>query len=196
MSLEQDNLNKKNLLIQTLEIADLNFLQSFKGIKPTTMNKRAHPNVNPIYWIIAHCVNHMYANLQYFTKEIKLSEDITYYASPGVKPKEIKETSPFSIKNLIDDYIKISTKFIKHLYDMPDDQLYQNTSKIEYEKWYERIQRIALHFMGHTGHISILRKEIEGIIEGYFFVDGVNEKLRKRLKNEWLRWWDENKHDF
>ncbi len=50
-----------------------------------------------------------------------------------------------------------------------------------------------MHFIGH---ISILRKEIEGIIEGYFFVDGVNDNLRKRLKDDWLRLWEENKRHF
>jgi len=197
MSSDQDNLNGKNLLIKTLEIAELNFLQSFKGMKVTAMNKRAHPNVNPIHWIIGHCMAHMYANLQHLTKEISLSEEILYFIRGGANVKEIKEIFPFSIKNLIDDYIKISTKFFEYLNDMPDDQIFEKPSDA-YEKWYERIQRIALHFMGHTGEIFILRKEIEGrgSIKQRFFVDGVNENLRKRLKDEWLRWWDENKHDF
>lgn len=92
----------------------------------------------------------MYANFQNFAKEFKISEEILQYARVGPNPKEIKEISPFSLKNLIDDYIKIE--------------------------------------------IYILSKEIErrSSTKQSFFVEGVNENLRKRLKGDWLRWWDEN----
>ena len=59
------------------------------------------------------------------------------------------------------------------------------------------IQRIALHYMGHLGQIYLIRRSIGREISGaYSFVLALSESSRKKLKKEWLTWWNENKKSY
>jgi len=51
--------SSKEVLIETFEIAEINFLQAFKGIKPEIVSKQFRDDVNHIAWIIGHCISHM-----------------------------------------------------------------------------------------------------------------------------------------
>ena len=120
------------------------------------MNKRAHPNVNPIYWIIGHCITHMYSYLQFFTNNLKLSDDILHYTRYGANPKEIEESPPFSVKDLIDTYIKISSKFFEYLNDMSDDEIFRKPSENAGEKWYASINvRNIGEANGHSVYVYL-----------------------------------------
>ncbi|MHA2345853.1 MAG: hypothetical protein ACXACP_03965, partial [Candidatus Hodarchaeales archaeon] len=54
----------------------------------------------------------------------------------------------------------------------------------------ELIQRISLHFLGHTGQIYQVKRVLG---KGGTFVMGVKKKNRYDSRAKWLNWWNENK---
>ena len=59
MSSDNQIFSSKELLIETFEIAEINFLQSFKDIRPEIVSKQFKEDVNHIAWILGHCISHM-----------------------------------------------------------------------------------------------------------------------------------------
>jgi len=57
----------------------------------------------------------------------------------------------------------------------------------------ELLQRISLHFLGHTGQIIWIKKHLG---KGGAFVMGVKKKQRDDSKTKWLKWWTENKEKY
>lgn len=185
--------NTKNLLMSTLEIAEINFLQSFKGIKPEIVTKQISNDVNHIAWIIGHCASHMDLYLSIFNKERKLTDNQREYHAYGVSKDKIREF-PFSFRDLIDSYLLISENFFKNLYSISEEDFYKIQHPENNEKLYEKMQRITLHFMGHAGQIVLLRRMFD---DPYWsFIGGVSEESRKKLRKEWIEWWEENKSSF
>lgn len=186
-------LDSKEVLISTLEIAEINFLQSIKEVKPDIVSKQFRDNVNHIAWIIGHCVSHMDLYLSVFTNERKLSNEQREYHAYAAPKKKIKKF-PFSFPKLIDDYLAISDDFFKKLHTLSEEDFYKIRFPNEEERLIEMMQRITLHFMGHTGQIVLLRRILGDT--PWSFVGGVSKKLRNKLRKEWIDWWEENKKNY
>ena len=56
----------------------------------------------------------------------------------------------------------------------------------------DRIKSIALHVMGHTGQIVLIRKMLDN--PSLSFIRGALKEERKKLRKEWMTWWEENKN--
>ncbi|MCG3217120.1 MAG: DUF1572 family protein [Candidatus Heimdallarchaeota archaeon] len=185
--------NSKYAIISTLEIVEINFLMSLKGLKPELVPKQVHEEINHIAWIVGHCVSHMDWYLSIFFDERKLTDEHRNYHAFGASKNEIKDY-PFSFKELIDNYLKISKKFFKKLNELSEEKYYQKPSSDAREIFLKMIQRISLHIMGHVGQIVILRRMLG---DPYWsFIGGVGEEERKKLKAEWIKWWETNRINF
>ena len=57
----------------------------------------------------------------------------------------------------------------------------------------ELVQRVTLHFLGHTGQIYLTKKELG---KGGTFVMGVKKKNRYDSREKWLKWWKKNKKQY
>ncbi len=186
-------LDSKEVLISTLEISEINFLLSIKGMKPDIVSKQFRDNVNHIAWIIGHCISHMDLYLSVFTNERKLSNEQREYHAYAAPKDKIKEF-PFSFLELIDDYLTISDDFFKKLYSLSEEDFYEIRFPNEDERLIEMMQRLTLHFMGHAGQIVLLRRILDDT--PWSFVGGVSKKIRSKLRKDWKEWWEENKKNY
>ena len=57
----------------------------------------------------------------------------------------------------------------------------------------ELLQRVSLHFLGHTGQIIWIKKHLG---KGGAFVMGIKKKQRDDSKIKWQKWWNENKEKY
>ncbi|MFW9777922.1 MAG: hypothetical protein ACFFE8_03630 [Candidatus Heimdallarchaeota archaeon] len=57
----------------------------------------------------------------------------------------------------------------------------------------ELIQRIFLHFLGHTGQIYQVKRELG---KGGTFVMGIKKKNRDDSRAKWFSWWNTNKDNY
>jgi hypothetical protein len=193
MSSENNIISSKELLIETFEIAEINFLQSFKGINPGIVSKQFKQDVNHLAWIIGHCISHMDSYLSLFNRERKLSDNQRNYHAFGVSKDEITKF-PFSFRELIDVYLIISEDFLKAIKELPEGNYSEFIHPENGENLKHMLQRITLHYMGHTGQIVLLRRMFN---DPYWsFVGGIDENKRNKLRNEWIEWWEENKANF
>jgi hypothetical protein len=183
----------KDVLVETFEIAEINFLQSFKGIKPGIVAQQFRNDVNHIAWILGHCISHMDSYLSLFNKERKLSDNQRKYHAYGVSKNEIMKF-PFSFRELIDIYLIISKDFFKTIRDFPEEDYFQFRHPDNGENLKHMLQRITLHYMGHAGQIVLLRRMFDDPF--WSFVGGLHENARNKLRNEWIEWWEENKTNF
>ncbi len=183
-------LDSKEVLIETFEIAEINFLQSFKGIKSEIVSQQFHDDVNHIAWIIGHCISHMDLYLSVFSKERKLTDIQRKYHAYGVSKNEIKQF-PFSFRELIDIYLSISEEFVEKLKSLSEEDFSKIKIPDSDENFRQMMQRITLHYMGHTGQIVLLRRIFDDPF--WSFVGGVSENTRNKLRKEWIEWWEENK---
>ncbi|NPD87720.1 MAG: DinB family protein [Asgard group archaeon] len=186
-------LSSKEVLIETFEIAEINFLQSFKGIKSEIVTQQFHDDVNHIAWIIGHCISHMDLYLSVFSKERKLTDKQRKYHAYGVSKDEI-EQFPFSFNDLIDIYLSISEEFFGKLKILTDEDFHRIKIPDNNENLKHMMQRITLHFMGHTGQIVLLRRIFDDPF--WSFVGGVSKNNRDKLRKDWIEWWEENKEAY
>jgi len=182
--------SSKEVLIETFEIAEINFLQSFKGIKTKIVSQQFRDDVNHIAWIIGHCISHMDLYLSVFSKERKLTDKQRKYHAYGVSKNEV-EQFPFSFKELIDIYLSISEEFIEKLKSLSEEDFSRIKFPDNNENLRQLMQRITLHYMGHSGQIVLLRRIFDDPF--WSFVGGVSEKNRNKFRKEWIEWWEENK---
>jgi hypothetical protein len=71
--------------------------------------------------------------------------------------------------------------------------LFMFNDKNNTETLCELIQRISLHFLGHTGQIYLIKRELG---KGGYFVTGVKKKHRDASRIKWLNWWNANKDKY
>jgi len=188
-------MNCKELAIDFLEIAEINLLMSIKDVKPENITKTPHPEMNPISWIFGHCVSHMDFLHSLFTDSNRFTEEQRKYFTFGVDKDTIKAGFPFSLKEIIECYLDLSESCFKILKEFPEDKYDTIVSdKSKAENLFQNIQRISLHYMGHTGQIVMIRIALEG--PNWSYVGGISKELRKKYKNSWLKWWEENKSDY
>ncbi|MCE7741312.1 MAG: DinB family protein [Candidatus Heimdallarchaeota archaeon] len=183
----------KDSLISTLKIAEINFLMSFKEIKPELITKQIQKNTNHIAWIVGHCIAHFDWYLSIYTGNKLLSkEELDYYAY-GVEKNEVV-TFPYSFSELVDKHLQISDSFFKKLETLPKEKFDEIPSEERKEKLSDLLKRITLHIMGHTGQIVILRRMFDNPFWG--FVGGVQVEQREEFRKKWLVWWKQNKHNY
>jgi len=186
-------MNKKEELISALEIAEINFLMSFREVKPELVTKQIQKDTNHLAWIIGHCISHFDLFLSMYTDERFLTEEEREYYAYGASKEKIIEY-PFSFIDLIDAHLKITQKFFNVL----EGQDVKKFDEIPHEESAERLadllKRITLHIMGHTGQIVLLRRMFDNPF--WEFVGGVSKEQRIKLRNEWIKWWEENKSSY
>ncbi len=191
----KDEMDLKELAISTLEIAEINFLMSYIEINPENIIKQIHPEINPIVWIVGHCISHMDWYLSLFTGERILTETQREYFAYGVSKDKIKGKFPFSFVEIMDKYLHISGDFYKCLKDLPEEKFHQEISKENGEETlFQKIQRISLHYMGHTGQITIIRRAHGN--QPWGFVSGMKRDEREKYMEKWIEWWEENRMKF
>ncbi|MHA1955201.1 MAG: DinB family protein [Candidatus Heimdallarchaeaceae archaeon] len=193
MVVDDEIFSPKEVLIEIFEITEINFLQSFKGIKSEIVSQQFRDDVNHIAWIIGHCISHMDLYLSVFSKERKLTDNQRKYHAYGVSKNEI-EQFPFSFRELIDIYLSISEEFFGKLKTLTDEDFIRIINPDNNENLKHMMHRITLHFMGHTGQIVLLRRIFDDPF--WSFVGGVSENARSKLRKEWIKWWEENKTEY
>jgi hypothetical protein len=193
MSSKEKKVNSKTVLIETFEIAEINFLQSFKGINPEIVTQQFKEDINHVAWIIGHCASHMDSYLSIFIKSRKMTEKQGKYHAYGASKEEIKEF-PFSFKELIDIYLLLFDEFLKNLQNLEEEDFEKLKHPEANESLRNMMQRITLHYMGHTGQIVLLRRIFGD--SSWSFVGGISKESRKKMREEWINWWNENKEAF
>ncbi|MCG3222745.1 MAG: DUF1572 family protein, partial [Candidatus Heimdallarchaeota archaeon] len=128
--------------------------------------------------------------LSVFSKERKLTDKQRKYHAYRVSKNEIKQF-PFSFKELIDIYLSFSKDFFEKLKSLSEEDYSKIKAPDDNENLKHMMQRITLHYMGHTGQIVLLRRIFDDPF--WSFVGGVSEKERNKLREEWIKWWEENK---
>lgn len=183
MSLKSE-LNQKNQLISLLEIADINFLMSVKNVSPNHVSLQINDNINSIAQIFGHCARQMDNYLSRFSGSLKIVPE-------KKKIHELLETGDCSFGKFVEVYLEIYDEFISYIKNVPYDKF--NDPITKGEKLISIIQRISLHYMGHLGQITVIRKYLGNEVDGpYSFVKAMSKPTRRKLRKEWLEWWSEN----
>ncbi|MBY8998073.1 MAG: DinB family protein [Candidatus Thorarchaeota archaeon] len=186
----------RSVAINILATAEINLLNSFIEIRPEDIQKQALPEFNTITWIIGHCFSHFHMVLCRTCQESEIiSEETVHYFRYGTTKEEISTTdAPMTFAHLVEEYLKISASGFSYLQSLEDSH-FEKVIFPEYnETLLQSIQRIALHFMGHTGQIVLLRRALGK--PGPSFVGGVQESGRKKIRQEWEAWWYAKKANF
>ncbi|MHA1198075.1 MAG: hypothetical protein ACTSQF_01775 [Candidatus Heimdallarchaeaceae archaeon] len=175
----REEMNIKEICIDLLDIADLNFLSNLQGLEPKDVDVKANADINSIKTIVQHCARQMDRTISNYDGSRLLKDNIEY-----------------SFKELIEIYLQISAKFFGMLDSFSVESFYDNQGGTG-EILYKRIERISLHYLGHTGQIVIIRKMLgRGIAGPYGFVKAMSKPTRKKIRKEWTEWWEANKNRF
>ncbi len=186
----------KEFAVDTFDIAEWNVLRAIMRLKATDLEYQITPNINPIRWILGHLawqMDHIF-NV-YCQGKSQLDSQVRACFATGAE-KMNPEDFPLSLRNLIDTFLEISRTSFEYLrnlseekfHELPEHNIEGNTETVK-----ELIQRISLHFLGHTGQIYLMKKELG---KGGYFVTGVKKKQREDSRKKWLKWWNNNKEEF
>ena len=186
----------KKYAIESLEIAQWNVLKAIFRLQPEDFEEEIKPNFNPINWILGHLTIQMDYNFNYLCqgKRIVTEAFLQYYHPPRVEIEEITDFT-LSIKELIDTFLEVSESSFNYLNNLPEEKFSElpehnenNTETVS-----ELLQRVSLHFLGHTGQIIWIKKHLG---KGGAFVMGIKKKQRDDSKIKWQKWWNENKEKY
>ncbi len=186
----------KKYAIESLEIAQWNVLKAIFRLQPEDFEEEIKPNFNPINWILGHLTIQMDYYFNYLSqgKRIVTEAFLQYYHPPRVDVEEITNF-PLSIKELIDTFLEVSESSFNYLNNLPEEKFSElpehnenNTETVS-----ELLQRVSLHFLGHTGQIIWIKKHLG---KGGAFVMGIKKKQRDDSKIKWQKWWNENKEKY
>ena len=186
----------KKYAIESLEIAQWNVLKAIFRLKPEDFEEQIKPNFNPINWILGHLTIQMdyYFNYLCQGKRIVTEAFLQYYHPPRVDVEEITDF-PLSIKELIDTFLEVSDSSFNYLNKLPEEKFNElpehNENNTELVS--ELLQRVSLHFLGHTGQIIWIKKHLG---KRGAFVMGIKKKQRDDSRIKWLQWWNENKEKY
>jgi hypothetical protein len=186
----------KMIAMETLEIAELNLLQSILEIRPEDILEQIRPEINNIMWILGHCFAHFDMVLCGRCQEKEIfSENVAHYFRYGTTKKEIIETGPpLSFANLIDEYLKISASGFAYLHLLEDQDFDKILFPENGDNLLQSIQRIAFHYMGHAGQIVLIRQALGN--PGPTFVGGISAMSRAKSRKNWHSWWSAKKPRF
>jgi hypothetical protein len=124
-----------------------------------------------------------------------ISEDAVHYFRYGTTKEEISKTdAPMTFAGFVEDYLKISASGFSYLQSLQDEAFEKVIFPDYGENLLQSIQRIALHYMGHMGQIVLIRRALGN--PGPSFVGGVQESGRNKMRQEWEKWWSDNKDNF
>ncbi|MHA2065173.1 MAG: DinB family protein [Candidatus Thorarchaeota archaeon] len=186
----------KEFAIETFDIAEWNVIRAIMRLKPADFEYQITPRINPTRWIIGHLAWHMDYIFNYLCQgAYKLKQEIRDYFTTGTEVLGKREF-PLSIKDLINAFLEVSRTSFEYLYNLPADkfnELPEKNDKRNTETVSELLQRISLHFLGHTGQIYLVKKELD---KGGYFVTGVKKKQRADSRLKWQKWWNENKESY
>ncbi|MFX0207702.1 MAG: hypothetical protein ACFFDT_17065 [Candidatus Hodarchaeota archaeon] len=189
-------MNLKTFAIETFEIAEWNVLKAIFRLKPKNFEKQITPTLNPIRWIIGHLTMHMDTIFNFLCLgERKLDQNFRDYFTSG-PDREKERKFPISYKELIEKFLEFSETSFDYLYNLPEEkftELPEKNDESNTETLSELIQRISLHFLGHTGQIYLVKRELG---KGGYFVTGVKKKHRDTSRIKWLEWWNDNKENY
>ncbi|MHA2253590.1 MAG: hypothetical protein ACXAD7_24740 [Candidatus Kariarchaeaceae archaeon] len=176
------NLNLKSELISILEIADINLLMSIKSLQIEKWTKQIGSDINSILRIFIHCAKQMDKYLSKYTNKFHIKDsDIR---------KNFEESS--SPRFFVEKYLLIYLDFIDNVKKTPEEDFNKPIGRGE--KLVTIIQRLSLHFSGHMGQIYLIRRFLgEDMEEPYSFIRAMSAPSRKKLKKEWMEWWDDQK---
>ena len=194
-----DNRSIKNYVIDLLEISELNLLNQLYNLKPEEVRKQIQPDINHIEWIFGHCASHLDNVLGELCQGKKaMSQEMSRRYAYNVPKTEAIDKPLISFRELVDKYLEISKNAFAYLNELPEEKFRDLPEKNNQEKNNESvitcIKRIALHYLGHTGHINLIRRQLGN--PGSGFVAGMNKASRQKRKEEWLSWWNQEKKNF
>ncbi|MHA2374553.1 MAG: hypothetical protein ACXAB9_00200 [Candidatus Thorarchaeota archaeon] len=186
----------KDYAIYLQEVAECNLLNSLKGIQPEDVYKQIKPELNHIGWIFGHCAVHFHWVInQVYQKKRTYSEDVSQYFRYGTTKKEIlSEKPPITFRKLVDEYLRISESSFEYLRSVNEEVFHQGFPAVPKETLLQTIKRMALHFMGHTGQIVMIRQALGN--PGPSFVDGVTKLNRESVLADWQDWWKSQRMKF
>jgi len=186
----------KTFAIETLEIAQWNVLKAIFRLKPQDFEVQIRPYFNPINWIVGHLTIQMDYIFNFLCQGKRMTSDAFrhFYYAPREKIEEIRDF-PLSIMELIDLFLEVSKSSFDYLEVLPEYKYHELPEKNEnnVETVSELIQRVSLHFLGHTGQIIWIKKYLG---KGGAFVMGVKKKQRDDSLAKWQKWWSENKEKY
>lgn len=189
-------LDLKTFAIETFEIAEWNVLKAIFRLKSKDFEKQITSKLNPIRWIIGHLTMHMDSIFNCLCLgERKLSQEFREYFTSGLE-REKERIFPLTYMELIDTFLEFSDTSVTYLYNLPEEkftELPENNDDSNTETLSELIQRISLHFLGHTGQIYQVKRELG---KGGYFVTGLKKKQRDSSRIKWLDWWNKNKEKY
>ncbi|MHA1938512.1 MAG: hypothetical protein ACXACD_14135 [Candidatus Thorarchaeota archaeon] len=185
----------KEFAIDTLDIAEWNVLRAILRLKPGYLEYQITPKLNPIQWILGHLTWQMDRIFNQLCQgESKLNPVWNSFAT-GAERMNQKEF-PLAQRTLIDSFLEVSQASFEYLQNLPEEkflELPEQNSGSNTETLCELIQRISLHFLGHTGQIYWIKKELG---KGGYFVTGIKKKQRDDSRIKWHKWWNENKKNY
>jgi len=186
----------KKSAINLLRAAEVNLLNSFKGIRPEEVDKRTQPEFNSVSWIVGHCFVHFHMVLCLTCQDTRLfSKEVMHYFRYGTTKEEIESAKPpFSFEELVDEYLDVSRLGFSYLESLDDDAYPEVLFSEINETLEESLQRIALHYLGHAGQIVLIRRALGN--PGPTFVGGLQEADYNRMLDAWNSWWSESKKTF
>ncbi|MHA2211415.1 MAG: DinB family protein [Candidatus Thorarchaeota archaeon] len=185
----------KVFALDTLDIAEWNVLRAIMRLKPADLEYQITSNLNPIQWIIGHLtwqMDHVFNQLCQGKRRLEPEWDAFATGAEKMNPRNL----PISQKALIDTFLEVSKASFEYLQSLPEekfDELPENNMGGSTETVGELIQRVSLHFLGHTGQIYWIKKELG---KGGYFVTGVKKKQREDSRRKWLKWWNENGENY
>jgi uncharacterized damage-inducible protein DinB len=186
----------KDYAVDTFDLAQWNVLRSIMRLSPSDFEYRIAPKLNPIRWIIGHLLWQMDYIFNYICQgKREVREEIREYFHSGSE-LPLGGEFPTSVQELVDLFLQIFDSSLNYLKELPEErfnELPENNHGDNTETVCELLQRISLHFLGHTGQIYLVKKELG---KGGYFVTGVKKKQRSDSRKKWLKWWKENKEKY
>ncbi len=186
----------KTFVIETFEIAEWNVLKAIFRLKPEDLEKQITERLNPIRWVIGHLTIQMDTIFNGFCygKEL-LDEDFRNYFAMG-PDRMTKIEFPVSYAELISRFLEFFQSSRDYLYCLPVEKFTnvpEHNTKKNKETIAELVQRVSLHFLGHTGQIYQIKRELN---KSGTFVMGIKKKNREDSRAKWLKWWNKSKKEY
>jgi uncharacterized damage-inducible protein DinB len=186
----------KTYAIETFEIAEWNVLKAIFRLSPTNFEKQITEKLNPIRWVIGHLTIQMDTIFNGFCygKEL-LDKEFREYFEMGLEQRKGREF-PVSYTELINRFLEFSQSSRDYLDCLPVEKFFklpEKNAKKNKETIAELVQRVSLHFLGHTGQIYQIKRELG---KGGTFIMGVKKKNRVESRKKWLKWWNGNKNKY
>ncbi|MFW9919016.1 MAG: DinB family protein [Candidatus Thorarchaeota archaeon] len=189
-------MNMKEFAIDTFDIAEWNVIRAILRLSPSELEYQITPKLNPIIWMIGHLTWHMDLIFNQLGQGTSALDSTVRDCFAFGSPKMNLEDYPLSKREMIDNFLSISKSSFEYLNALPEErftELPEHNGDGNTETVRELIQRISLHFLGHTGQAYFIRKELGK--DGYFVID-VKKKQRDDSRKEWHKWWEANKDKY